>query len=111
MMSTGENEQALRKIIDMTRMLSLVVLVFHLYHYGHTVLYSSGYTHTFVDRFFITIAATGLFGSIWNTLLISFLLLIVSLIGVTSKKDTSIRFTFPAVLFATGTLSVLLSHC
>ncbi|PZR24562.1 MAG: hypothetical protein DI535_22005, partial [Citrobacter freundii] len=29
---TGENEQALRKILDMTRLISIVILVIHFYY-------------------------------------------------------------------------------
>jgi len=31
--NTGENEQGLRKIIDMTRMISIIVLLLHFYYY------------------------------------------------------------------------------
>jgi hypothetical protein len=30
---TGENEQALRKILDMTRLISIVLLALHFYYY------------------------------------------------------------------------------
>lgn len=33
LMNTGENEQGLRKIIDMTRMISIVILLLHFYNY------------------------------------------------------------------------------
>lgn len=32
-MSTGENEQGLRKILDMTRLMSIVMLGQHFYYY------------------------------------------------------------------------------
>ena len=32
-MQTGENEQGLRKILDMTRLISIVILVLHFYYY------------------------------------------------------------------------------
>ena len=32
-MHTGENEQGLRKILDMTRLISLVLLGLHFYYY------------------------------------------------------------------------------
>jgi hypothetical protein len=40
-MNTGENEQGLRKIIDLTRMISTVVLLLHFYFYV-TVHFQSG---------------------------------------------------------------------
>jgi hypothetical protein len=38
MASTGENEQALRKIIDFTRLASIVVLVLHFYFFCYRAL-------------------------------------------------------------------------
>ncbi len=35
-MQTGENEQALRKILDMTRLISIAILVLHFYYYCYT---------------------------------------------------------------------------
>ncbi len=32
-MHTGENEQGLRKILDLTRMISMAVLLIHFYYY------------------------------------------------------------------------------
>jgi hypothetical protein len=32
-MQTGENEQAMRKILDMTRLISIVILVIQFYYY------------------------------------------------------------------------------
>jgi hypothetical protein len=32
-MHTGENEQGLRKILDMTRLISIVILSIHFYYY------------------------------------------------------------------------------
>lgn len=110
-MSTGENEQALRKILDMTRMLSIIILVIHLYHYGHFILLHAGYTHLFIDRIFINVRATGLFGSEWNTIVMAFLLLIVSLIGVTGKKEVSVKPWPSLILFSAGSFILLTSHC
>ncbi len=32
-LQTGENEQAMRKILDMTRLMSIVILFIHCYYY------------------------------------------------------------------------------
>ena len=32
-MQTGENEQGLRKILDLTRMISITLLILHFYYY------------------------------------------------------------------------------
>ncbi len=36
-MMTGENEQGLRKILDMTRMMSVAILLLHFYYYCYRV--------------------------------------------------------------------------
>jgi hypothetical protein len=36
-MHTGENEQALRKILDMTRLISITILLIHFYYYCYSV--------------------------------------------------------------------------
>jgi hypothetical protein len=38
-MQTGENEQALRQIIDITRLCSIVILMLHFYYYCYDALY------------------------------------------------------------------------
>jgi len=63
MAHTGENEQALRKIIDFTRMGSLIILAFHFYYFCHEALRSWRLTNDLVDRFVIFLIKTGLFDS------------------------------------------------
>ena len=41
-MQTGENEQALRKILDMTRLISIVILVIHFYYYCYAAFQEWG---------------------------------------------------------------------
>ncbi|MBL7858175.1 MAG: YWFCY domain-containing protein [Cyclobacteriaceae bacterium] len=109
-MGTGENEQALRKIIDMTRICSMVILCMHIYTYCHHPLAEWGYTHAWIDRVMINIAQTGLFKTIWYSKLLSMLLLLVSLIGAKGKKDEKIDATTSLVLMITGMLMFLFSH-
>jgi hypothetical protein len=47
---TGENEQALRKILDMTRLISIVILVIHFYYYCYAAFQEWGLISTFSDR-------------------------------------------------------------
>ena len=45
-MQTGENEQALRKILDMTRLISIAILVLHFYYYCYTAFDAvAAYSH------------------------------------------------------------------
>jgi len=58
---TGENEQALRKILDMTRLISIVILVIHFYYYCYAAFLQWGLSSTFSDRILSNIYRTGLF--------------------------------------------------
>ncbi len=109
-MQTGENEQALRKIIDLTRICSMVILLMHFYYYCHHAFFQSGYTLDFIDRVMINISSTGLFNTIWNSKLLSLALLIVSLVGANGKKDEKISLQAALSCIGIGLLLFLLSH-
>ncbi len=109
-MQTGENEQALRKIIDMSRIISMVLLMIHFYFYGHTTLESWGYTVALIDKVLINLKATGLFNSIWYSKLFSLLFLFISLIGVTGKKEEGINLKTVVSFLISGLLLFLFLH-
>jgi hypothetical protein len=109
-MQTGENEQALRKIIDLTRICSIVILLMHFYHYCHHAFFQWGYTLEFIDRLMINISGTGLFNTIWNSKLLSLALLVVSLVGAKGKKDEKISLRAALFCMGTGLLFFLVSH-
>lgn len=109
-MQTGENEQALRKIIDLTRICSMVILMMHFYYYCHAAFSQWGYTQEFIDRIMMNIVRTGLFKSIWTTILLSLLLLIISLIGVKGKKDEDITLASSVTCMIFGAILFLFGH-
>lgn len=109
-MQTGENEQALRKIIDLTRICSMVLLTMHVYFYCHQALNQWGYSHTFIDRIMVNTWSTGLFNSIWTSKLLSLLLLIVSLIGAQGKKDEKISLSLSMGFILAGLVLFLFGH-
>ncbi len=49
-MQTGENEQGLRKILDMTRLMSIAVLILHFYYYCYGAFEQWKLTTTISDR-------------------------------------------------------------
>ena len=49
-MQTGENEQALRKILDMTRLISIAILVLHFYYYCYIAFEQWHLTVTLTDK-------------------------------------------------------------
>jgi hypothetical protein len=93
-MQTGENEQALRKIMDMTRICSMTVLIMHFYYYCHEGFAQVGYTHEFIDRVMINITSTGIFKTVWVSKCIILVLLAVSLLGVSVRKVENVRTVY-----------------
>src|SRR5690606_7815024 len=102
MANTGENEQALRKIIDFIRLLSIVVLLFHFYFFCYRAFESWGLTSEFVDRIIYGLRNTGIFKSVYHAKLFAFGLLIVSLIGAKGKKDEKINIRTAAFYIVSG---------
>lgn len=107
---TGENDQALRKIVDFTRMASLVLLVIHCYYFCYQAFKFWGYSSDFSDRVLTKVAATGLFNSIYYSKIGAFLLLVISLFGVKGKKDEKASATAAATFVIFGSAIFFVCH-
>ncbi|MFP9097742.1 conjugal transfer protein MobC [Flavobacterium sp. RHBU_24] len=114
-MNTGENEQALRKILDMTRLISLTVLFLHFYYEFHRVFELFGFTTALTDNILSNIIKTGLLSSFAKPKWIALLFLLISLMGAKGRKDeklnlkTAMRgFAVGFILFVTSGLVVKL---
>lgn len=90
-MSTGENEQDLRKILDMTRWLSIGMLLLHVYYFCYGFFLQLGWHTAITDRLIQGIARTGLFTSVTTSKILALLLLLVSLLGAQGRKQEDIR--------------------
>ncbi|MHB1177175.1 MAG: conjugal transfer protein MobC [Daejeonella sp.] len=90
-MHTGENEQALRKITDFTRLLSIAILAIHFYFFCHAAFAAWGLTAEIVDRVIATVIRLGIFKTTVASKGAALLLLVVSLFGVKGKKDEKIN--------------------
>jgi len=101
-MNTGENEQGLRKIIDLTRLISLSILVIHCYYYCYRAFDYWQLTSIISDRLLKNIAHTGLFRSFNNSKLIALGFLIISLIGATGKKEEKLSFNSGIIYMSAG---------
>lgn len=107
---TGENDQALRKIVDFTRMGSLILLVIHCYYFGYESFEYWGYISELSDRILARLAATGLFESIYYSKAIVLLLLTISLVGVKGKKEETASAGAAITFVVFGMLIFFLSH-
>lgn len=100
--NTSENEQGLRKIMDMTRGISIVILLIHFYFYCYAALREWHLTIPIVDRIFINIQRTGLFSSFIKTKLIAIGFLLLSLIGSRGRKAQQVTFRQAIAWLAAG---------
>lgn len=101
-MNTGENEQALRKILDMTSLISLVILFLHVYFEFYAAFREAGLSAGFTDKILSNIVRTGLFTSFSKPKWIALLFLVISLVGAKGRKDEKLKFIFAARGFAIG---------
>jgi hypothetical protein len=108
-MNTGENEQGLRKIIDMTRMISIVILLLHFYYYCYNAFAEWSLTTTLTSRLLANIFATGLFSNFSKSKLIALAFLFISLLGARGKKDQNLSYKKSIAYVVTGLLIYLFS--
>jgi hypothetical protein len=86
-MQTGENQQGLRKILDLTRMMSIAVLLIHFYYYCYGAFKQWELRSDITDRLLQNIYNTGLFSNFNKSKLIALIVLIISLFGARGRKD------------------------
>lgn len=109
-MSTGENEQALRKILDMTRLISIVILVIHFYYCCYTAFHLWGFTSSFSDRILENIYRTGLLKSFITAKLISLGFLLISLLGAKGRKDEKLDHRTAFAYIISGLILYFISY-
>lgn len=112
---TGENEQALRKILDMTRLISIVLLALHFYYYCHAAFNEWKLASQLSDRLLDNIRDTGLFDNFHTSKLMALGFLVVSLLGSRGRKDekldhkTAFAYTITGLMiYFFGYLSLLM---
>ena len=108
-MSTGENEQDLRKIVDMTRLASICLLFLHFYYYCYAFFESLGIYADFTNRIMIGISGSGLFKSPVYSKGLALLTLMISLFGTTGKKQKKTSQKNDLILLGIGLVFYCLS--
>ena len=109
-MNTGENEQGLRKILDMSRMISIVILGLHFYYYCYKAFEQWKLTADISDRLLNNIRHTGLFTHFNNSKLITLGFLVISLFGARGRKDEKLNFKTAFIYIILGLLIYFLSY-
>jgi hypothetical protein len=90
-MQTGENEQALRKIIDFTRFLSLTILIIHFYLCCYPAFEQLHLRSPLANHLLRPLARMVIFKSVLAAKGSALLLLLASLAGSKGKKDDKLR--------------------
>ena len=103
-MSTGENEQGLRKVLDMTRLISIILLILHFYYECYTLFKQMGWALPLTDRLLINIRRTGLFQHFHSAKWLALGFLIISLFGAQGKKTEQLRYSTAFQLIGAGLL-------
>src|ERR1700744_1914839 len=109
-MQTGENEQGLRKVLDMTRLISMVILGLHFYYYCYEAFKIWHLTAHLGDSILANIAKTGLFSSFYKSKLIALGFLAVSLLGSRGRKDEKQNYKTAFAYILTGLLIYFISY-
>jgi hypothetical protein len=100
--NTGENEQGLRSIIDLTRMISMILLFLHFYFFCYSAFAEWKLTAGISDVILKNISKTGLFSSFHKTKLLSIGALFLSLVGSKGKKSEKLNYRISLAYLITG---------
>ncbi len=109
-MQTGENDQAMRKILDMTRLISIAILAIHFYKECYGAFAGWHLTAPLSERILGNIIATGLFSNFYKSKLIALGFLVIALIGVKGKKDEKQNFKTAFIYLLTGLFFFFISY-
>jgi hypothetical protein len=109
-MQTGENEQALRKILDMTRLISIIILTIHFYYYCYAAFREWHLVSGFSDKIIGNIYHTGLFSNFHKSKLYALGFLIISLLGAKGRKDEKLNYKTAFAYIITGILIYFISY-
>jgi YWFCY motif protein/type IV secretory system conjugative DNA transfer VirD4/TraG family protein len=107
---TGENEQGLHKILELTRGASIALLLLHFYYFFYQAFFQWKLITKITDRLMQNIAHTGLFNSFNRSKYFALGLLIVSLIGAKGRKDATINYKTPITYVAIGLIFYFASY-
>jgi len=109
-MQTGENIQALRKISDFTRLISLALLTIHFYIFCYLAFRNWGLTAEPIDHILVRLSGLAVFRAELLSKSAALLLLLVSLIAVKGRKDEKIRKQTIVIYLVAGLLLYTISH-
>lgn len=102
-------DQGAKKILEMTRLCSLVFLLLHFYFYCYTVFDKRGLSSTITDMLLQNIMRTGLFKTNLYSKLWALGLLVLSLVGSRGRPDEKLHVPATILTLFTGFVFYFLS--
>ncbi|WP_018615747.1 conjugal transfer protein MobC [Segetibacter koreensis] len=108
-MRIGEDEQGLRKILDMTRLVSMALLGLHFYYYCYLAFQMWQLTAPLTDKILTNIANAGIFNNFHKSKLIALGFLFISLLGSSGRKDQKINYKKGLYFIIVGLIIYFLS--
>jgi len=109
-MQTSENQQALGKILDMSRMIAIAVLILHFYYQCYGAFTAWKLVSAFSDRLLDNIIKTGLFSGFNRSKLIALCFLAISLMGVKGRKKEDLSIKTGLICIGAGLVIYFLSY-
>lgn len=101
-MNTGEDLYGMRKSLDLSRWISIALLLMHFYFICYGAFREWGWTARLSDRLLDNIRRTGLFDGSWKIKLFSLGFLLISLLGARGRKDGNLGYTRGLVFLLIG---------
>jgi hypothetical protein len=108
-MQTGENEQGLRKILDLTRMMSIAILLLHFYYYCYGAFKQWEIRSDITDRLLQIFTTLVCFSSFDKSKLIALIVLVISLFGARGRKDEKLGLKSAFAYILTGLILYFIS--
>ncbi|GGH70165.1 hypothetical protein HNQ91_002956 [Filimonas zeae] len=108
-MKNNTNDIGLKKIIDLTRAISIIVLLLHVYFYCYGTFKEWHLTASLSDRILGNISKAGLFSSFLKSKLVALLFLLLSLLGAQGKKSEKIGYPAALAFVITGLILYFIS--
>lgn len=103
-MKSGDNDHGNKKIIEMIRFISVILIALHCYYYLYGFFKHFNWTSKVSDGIIEKIEKTTLFSEFYKSKLIAVTFLLLSLIGVKGRKDHNARQTIGIVHLSLGLL-------
>ncbi|MBN8651458.1 MAG: type IV secretory system conjugative DNA transfer family protein [Cytophagales bacterium] len=110
MAHTGENEQALRSIIDFLRWMSVILLLIHFYYFCHAAWSAWNLTWHWVDKILLALKPTGIYDGFLPSKGMIALMLSISLFGARGKKNERINMRYLVAVILIGLIVFFFSH-